>query len=197
MAIKFNQQEKTFTLQTIKSTYQMKVDAHKVLLHTYFGASTDESDFSYLIGPWDRGFSGQPGDEIKDRSYSMDFYPLEYPVHGNGDFRVKAMKAGFKGEVPALDLRYVSHEILPGKYSLPGLPALFATEADTDVETLKIILKDLYEEFYVTLYYGVFEKKNVITRAAIVENRSEKAMELKRVMSMGLDFLEGDMDLKL
>lgn len=30
----------------------------------------------------------------------MDYYPLEYPVQGNGDFRVKALKAGFEGEVP-------------------------------------------------------------------------------------------------
>lgn len=195
MAIKFNRQGNIFTLQTAKSTYQMKVDDHNVLLHTYFGAPTDESDFSYLIGPWDRGFSGQPSDEIEDRSYSMDCYPLEYPVYGNGDYRVKAMKAGFKGEVPALDLRYHSHEILSGKYSLPGLPALFANEEDTDVETLKITLKDLYEEFYVTLHYGVFEKKNVITRAVIIENRSEKAMEIKRALTLGLDFVEGDMDL--
>ena len=41
----------------------------------------------------------------------MDYYPLEYPVQGNGDFRVKALKAGFEGEVPALDLRFVSYEL--------------------------------------------------------------------------------------
>ena len=193
MAIQIN--EKIFTLQTRGSTYQMKVDDHGMLLHTYFGEPTDETDYSYLICPGDRGFSGQPGDEIRNRTYSMDFYPQEYPVHGNGDFRVKALKAGVKGEVPALDLRYVSHEVVKGKYALSGLPALFTNEDDNDVETLKITLKDYYEEFYVTLLYGVFEKKNVITRAVIVENRGEKPMEIKRVLSMGLDFLEGKMDL--
>ena len=194
MAVRFDEKKNLFTLQTLDSTYQMKVDDHGVLLHTYNGAPADETDFSYLIGPEDRGFSGQPGDEKKDRTYSMDYYPLEYPVQGNGDFRVKALKAGFEGEVPALDLRFVSYELEKGKYSLPGLPALFEAEAG-EVETLKITLKDRLEEIYVTLFYGVFEKKNVITRAASIENRSGKNVTLKRALSLGLDFMEGDMDL--
>ena len=194
MAVRFDEKKNLFTLQTLDSTYQMKVDDHGVLLHTYYGAPADETDFSYLIGPEDRGFSGQPGDEKKDRTYSMDYYPLEYPVQGNGDFRVKALKAGFEGEVPALDLRFVSYELEKGKYSLPGLPVLFEAEAG-EVETLKITLKDRLEEIYVTLFYGVFEKKNVITRAASIENRSGKNVTLKRALSLGLDFMEGDMDL--
>ncbi len=194
MAVRFDEKKNLFTLQTLDSTYQMKVDDHGVLLHTYYGAPADETDFSYLIGPEDRGFSGQPGDEKKDRTYSMDYYPLEYPVQGNGDFRVKALKAGFEGEVLALDLRFVSYELEKGKYSLPGLPALFEAEAG-EVETLKITLKDRLEEIYVTLFYGVFEKKNVITRAASIENRSGKNVTLKRALSLGLDFMEGDMDL--
>ena len=173
MAVRFDEKKNLFTLQTLESTYQMKVDDHGVLLHTYYGAPADETDFSYLIGPEDRGFSGQPGDEKKDRTYSMDYYPLEYPVQGNGDFRVKALKAGFEGEVPALDLRFVSYELEKGKYSLPGLPALFEAEAE-EVETLKITLKDRLEEIYVTLFYGVFEKKNVITRAAPLRTVPEK-----------------------
>ena len=124
----------------------------------------------------------------------MDYYPLEYPVQGNGDFRVKALKAGFEGEVPALDLRFVSYEQGKGKYSLPGLPALFEAEAE-EAETLKITLKDRVEEIYVTLFYGIFEKKNIITRAASIENRSGKNVVLKRALSLGLDFMEGDMDL--
>ena len=194
MAVRFDEKKNLFTLQTLDSTYQMKVDDHGVLLHTYYGAPADETDFSYLIGPEDRGFSGQPGDEKKDRTYSMDYYPLEYPVQGNGDFRVKALKAGFEGEVPALDLRFVSYELEKGKYSLPCLPVLFEAEAG-EVETLKITLKDRLEEIYVTLFYGVFEKKNVITRAASIENRSGKNVTLKRALSLGLDFMEGDMDL--
>ncbi|MDO4523230.1 MAG: alpha-galactosidase [Eubacteriales bacterium] len=194
MAIYIDQEKKLFTLQTRNSTYQMKVDEKGVLLHTYYGEKADESDFSYLIGPFDRGFSGQPGDACGDRTYSMDYYPLEYPVLGNGDFRVKALLAGPKDGPAALDLRYASYELWDGKYDLTGLPALFAGE-DTCVQTLEITLKDLYREVYVTLLYGVFEEQDVITRAARITNREKEVWTLRRAMSLGLDFLQGDMDL--
>ena len=49
MAVRFDEKKNLFTLQTTDSTYQMKVDDHGVLLHTYYGAAADETDFSYLI----------------------------------------------------------------------------------------------------------------------------------------------------
>ena len=195
MAVRYNEEQKTFTLQTCKSTYKMKVDAHGMLLHTYFGSVTDDSDFTYLIAPDDHGFSAQVGEIVDDRTYSMDYFPLEYAVHGNSDYRISALRAGKKGAVPALDLRYVSHEIKPGKYSLPGLPALFAAPGEEDVTTLQITLKDAYEEIYVKLLYGVFEGKNMITRSAVIENHMETPMELHRAMSMSLDYLDENLDL--
>lgn len=192
MALKFDPQNKTFTIQTLKSTYQMKVDEHGVLLHTYFGAPTDDSDYSYLLVPADRGFCGQPANAGNERTYSMDFYPLEYPVHGNGDYRIKCLKAKLSGQVPALDLRFYSYQISKGKYRLTGLPSMFGNE---EAETLEIILKDLYEEIYVHLYYGVFEQKNVITRAAVIENQSSRTLNLKRAMSMGIDFSDSNLEI--
>ena len=38
MAVRFDEKKNLFTLQTLDSTYQMKVDDHGVLLHTYYGA---------------------------------------------------------------------------------------------------------------------------------------------------------------
>ena len=126
MAVQFDSERKLFTLHTENSSYQMKIDEHGVLLHTYYGSRTDESDYSYLIAPADHGFCGQPAGVKEDRTYSLDVYPQEYPVHGTGDYRIKALLAGLRGQVPALDLRYDSHQIRKGKYHLPGLPAFFA-----------------------------------------------------------------------
>ncbi|MBO5093321.1 MAG: alpha-galactosidase [Lachnospiraceae bacterium] len=195
MAIRVDQTAKTFTLDTIKSTYQMKVDAHGNLLHTYYGARAQGTDFSYLISPADHGFCGQPAGCGDDRTYSMDYLPLEYPAHGNGDYRIKALRAGAAGQAPALDLRYHSSDVTAGKYALPGLPAMFAGEGDQDVQTLRIVLKDLYEEIYVTLLYGVFEKKNIVTRTAVIENKGSRPVCIRRAMSMGLDFPENDKEL--
>lgn len=195
MAIRIDRIAKTFTLDTINSTYQMKVDERGNLLHTYYGPCAPGTDFSYLIEPADHGFCGQPAGAGDERVYSMDYYPLEYPVHGNGDYRIKALRAGIAGETAALDLRYHSSHVTSGKYALPGLPAMFAGEGDEDVQTLEIVLKDLYEEIYVTLLYGVFEKKNMITRAAVIANKGNKTLRIRRAMSMGLDFPENDKEL--
>lgn len=195
MAIIEKKESGTFTLQTRTSTYQMKVDRHGVLLHTYYGAKTDESDYSYLIMPADRGYSGQPGDLGNDRTYSLDFYPQEYPVYGDGDYRITGLKANLEGQVPALDLRYHSSRIMDGKYRLEGLPAMFAGAGEEGISTLEIVLKDRYEELYVHLLYGVYEKEDVITRAAVIENRTGKTVKLKRVMSACVDFAEGGFDL--
>lgn len=60
MAINIKNQ--IFTLHTKNSTYQMKVDEQNMLIHTYYGNRTDDTDCSYLIRMADRGFSGNiPG----------------------------------------------------------------------------------------------------------------------------------------
>ena len=51
MAVYVNEKQRTFTLQTKNTTYQMKVDAYGMLLHTYYGEKTDNSDLSYRIPP--------------------------------------------------------------------------------------------------------------------------------------------------
>ena len=58
MAVYADEKQRTFTLQTKNTTYQMKVDAYGMLLHTYYGEKTDNSDLSYRIPMDDRGFSG-------------------------------------------------------------------------------------------------------------------------------------------
>ena len=64
MAINIKNQ--IFTLHTKNSTYQMKVDEQNMLIHTYYGNRTDDTDCSYLIRMADRGFSGNiPGTDSK------------------------------------------------------------------------------------------------------------------------------------
>ena len=183
-----------FTLHTKNSTYQMKADDKGVLLHTYYGRRTDETDYSYMIMCADRGFSGNIDAAKDDRTYSLDYYPQEFPVCGSGDYRVNCLQAAFSGGVSDCLMLFDSYHVHRGKYSLQGLPAMFA-ENEADAETLEIVLKDMHEAFYVHLYYGVFEQCDVITRAAIIENKSENSVRLSRVMSACIDFNRSDFDL--
>ena len=183
-----------FTLHTKNSTYQMKVDDKGILLHTYYGKRTDETDYSYLISFADRGFSGNIAAARGDRTYSLDYLPQEFPVCGSGDYRVSCLNADLGAGVNDCLLFFDSYRTYRGKYSLEGLPAMFAKDGDL-VETLEILLKDYKDDLYVRLLYGVFEDHDMITRSVIIENKTGQDVKLSRVMSTCLDFSDKDLDM--
>ena len=139
MSIRFDEKSRIFHLTTQKSTYQMKVDQYGFLLHLYYGKRT-EQNAEYFLQFVDRGFSGNPYDAGDDTTYSMDILPQEFPCRGNGDYRNTCFLMENADGSTGCDLRYISHEIQAGKYSLCGLPAVYADDRKAD--TLKIVLKD-------------------------------------------------------
>ena len=86
MGIIYCEKDRTFTLQTKETTYQMQVDQYGFLLHLYYGKKA-EGCMDYLLTYYDRGFAGNPYDVGTDRTYSMDSLPQELSCYGNGDFR--------------------------------------------------------------------------------------------------------------
>ena len=182
--------DNVFTLQTKNSTYQMKTDK-EFLFHTYYGARVGETDMSYLARTIDRGFSGNP-QGIEDRGFSLDTQLLEYPGYGTGDFRNDCLRVVYKDGNQVTNLRFVSYEVLDGKYSLEGLPAMY--QGEEKAETLKIILRDIHRELEVNLYYGVFENLDIITRACKIVNLGKEKVHVRRAYSMCLDFPEKGMD---
>ena len=77
MAISFLPDSGVFTLETQNTTYQMKISDCGYLLHSYYGEKA-RGDLSYLLYRADHGFSGNPNDAGRDRTYSMDVQPQEY-----------------------------------------------------------------------------------------------------------------------
>ena len=75
MAIYYSEENKTFTLSTENTTYQMKVDTYGVLIHTYYGAAVGQEDMSYLVDLRDSGFSGNIYEAGNKRDYSLDTLP--------------------------------------------------------------------------------------------------------------------------
>ena len=194
MSICYDEQRNTLTLQTARSTYQMRKDEHGFLQHVYYGRTVTDGDMSYLHRRYDRGFSGNPYDCGEERNYSLDIEPLEYSCLDTGDYRVPALSvAGADGAYGA-DLRFDSFEIRKGKYSLPGLPAAFVSEMD-DADTLVVTLKDPRLGLAVRLYYGVFRELDVITRAAEIVNEGKDAVFVEKAASLCLDFPFGRWDL--
>ena len=181
------------TLQTKHTTYQMGIAEHGFLLHLYYGPKA-EGDMSYLLTAYDRGFSGNPYDAGNDRTFSMDTFPLEYPCYGNGDYRSPAFNVKNEQGVYGVDLRYKTHSVTKGKYSIPGLPAVYADGA-SDAYTVNVVLEDALLGIEVTLRYGVLPELDVITRSAVVRNNGNHLLYLTKVYSAAMDFLNGNFDI--
>lgn len=189
MAIFANEKTGIFQIVTENTEYQMKADKYGVLKHLWYGEKTG-CDMEYLQSYPDVGFSGNIYDAGNDRTYSLDTLPLEYACDGVGDYRVTGAAAVHPNGSCALDLRYKSYRISKGKYSIKGLPAVYADESES--ETLEIVLKDKYSDIEVTLRYGVLPKLDIITRCASVANNTSEPVVLTKAASLCLDIPHGE-----
>ena len=189
MSIFANEKTGLFQLITDNTEYQMKADKYGVLKHLWYGEKTG-CDMEYLQSYPDVGFSGNIYDAGNDRTYSLDTLPLEYACDGVGDYRVTGAAAVHSDGSCALDLRYKSYRISKGKYSIKGLPAVYADVSES--ETLEIVLKDKYSDIEVTLRYGVLPKLDIITRCASVANNTNEPVILTKAASLCLDIPHGE-----
>ena len=92
----------------------------------------------------------------------------------------------------ATELRYAGYRIEKGKYAIDGLPAVYAD--DTQSETLVIYLQDVYSGLEVSLYYGILEQLDIITRAVKITNKGKSDIILQKAASCHLDWEYGDFD---
>ena len=67
-----------------------------------------------------------------------------------------------------------SYEQLPGKYSIPSLPTLYAQEGQG--ETLVLRIEDHVSGLEAELYYGVLEDQDVIILAVRIINWGTEAV---------------------
>ena len=186
MAILVN--DKIFTLNTKNTTYQMFVH-DGLLLHSYYGAKMEYSDLSYATHKlgWNASFSAYP----REKEYSHAHTSEELSVFGLGDYRLNALTLVNHDGTTGAEPVYYSHEVIKGKYQIKGMPAFYGDEG----ETLVITLKDKAYDIYFHMYYGVLEEYDLITRAVVIENKSDKQIKLKKALSMSLDLPLGTYDM--
>lgn len=193
MSIYVNEENGLICLHTNKSTYQMKIDEEKYLIHTYYGSRIDNTDIYPQIYRMDRGFSGNPYEiGTKDRSYSLDLLPQEFSCFGTGDYRVSALKVKEKEGNFSAELKYDSFTIIDGLYDIKGLPSVY--EEDKKSKSICILLKDAHNGLVVKLWYGVMEENDIIVRSVTVENTGKEKLMIEKAASVNLDFPYDDFD---
>ena len=190
MAIIYNEKKRTFSLHTAKTTYQLKIGNLNYVKHLYYGATIQDEDLIYLVRRYDRGFSGNPYESLKERTFSLDAQPQEFTTQQQGDFRINSIEVQNADGSFSFNGRYRSHKMYKGAFTLNGLPTAIATENDT-VDTLELVIEDSVTKIHVTLLYSVFEEADIIMRAARVHNGGEGEISLKRIMSVNMDYMNG------
>ncbi|MCQ2510239.1 MAG: hypothetical protein MJ116_07210 [Lachnospiraceae bacterium] len=126
----------------------------------------------------------------QQKTFSLDAQLQEFSSFQQGDFRTSSMEVVNSDGSLVFGGRVKDYSIRSGKYMLKRLPSCFSTEADT-ADTLEITLVDAVSNVEVTLLYGVFEERDIITRAAIVKNAGSGPIHLNKIMSACLDFPNG------
>lgn len=182
--ITFDQKSRCLKLDTDHTSYVIAIcDDEGFLGHAYYGEKISDADVAYLLRTEEHPFI--PSKNNRDRLAILDSFPTEFPGNGVGDFRESAIAVRDKNNHSAVQMTYVSHEIMDGKPSLPGLPATFPGEEK--VQTLAIHVADATLSLEGTLFYSVFEKEDVITRSVFVKNASDETIFLTKLFSMSLD----------
>ncbi len=176
---------KMFKLDAKNTSYVFGVIDEGYLVHGYYGKKIeDDGDLSYLLrlteNPW------VPKTNARDKGTFMDMTSFEYPCHGTGDYREPCLMVMDDDGMTACDLRYVSHKVYKGKPKLQGLPATFANEDEAD--TLEITCIDKHTGLETVLLYTVFNDLDVITRSVRLKNTGKAPLNVKRVLSMCVDF---------
>ena len=192
MPIIFDSEKRIFKLDTNESSYIMGVSDHGLLVHYYYGATVGDIDLSYLANRWGlSGIQAKPHYSVAGDMLNLETKPLEYSTFGTADYRPTALKIKAASGQSATGITYVSHKIYNGKPDIEGMPETHAN--DDEATTLEILVRDEVTDIYVTLFYTIFEKLSVLTRHCVVENRSDKAVNIEAVYSMNLD-LQGEFD---
>lgn len=194
MPISFHKEKKIFKLDSKNTSYVIKIHHDGFLSNLYYGAFIPDDNLT----DFERrnvyaSFSAWP-DGVEPYTFSPDTCPLEIGCNGGADTRTASLQIRNADGNAVVDMRYVSHKIIPGKPSLPGLPALYANTKD-ECTTLIITCEDKTTGAQIDLIYTVFEKYAAMTRSAVIRNASDRAFEIERALSFCLDLPSGDYDL--
>ncbi|MFP4199311.1 MAG: alpha-galactosidase [Halanaerobium sp.] len=193
MSIKYFEDKEIFHLQNDEISYVLKVLKNGQLGHLYWGKKIKNAE------RLDRYPISQPRPyeayaDREDTGFILENIAREYPSFGQSDFREPAYQVEAEAGSIISDLKYQKHEIYPGKKDLEGLPAVYV-EQEGEAESLDIVLYDEVLDLEVILSYTIFKDYPIISRSAHFNNQGQKDINLKRALSISVDFENQDLEL--
>lgn len=179
-----------FFLQTQNTEYRFRVTQGGYLEHIFYGDVLGDPNIQPLTDKFE--FVAGNTIEVKDgnRQIGMEHLKGEMSSHGKGDVREVFVDLIHGDGSRTCDFVYHSHQILPGKYTLEGLPSSYSEKEQAD--TLIVRLEDRNSGSVLELLYGVFYDTDIITRSARLTNEETGPIRIRRLMSLQLDLDEFD-----
>ncbi|MDY5123967.1 MAG: alpha-galactosidase [Treponema sp.] len=187
MSIIFDKTNQVFLLNTISSSYIIKIFANQYILHYGWFPKIDEWNDMFAAPVTGRAMSPNPEIFEGKLDFSLDTQPQEFSGAGITDFRNSSIEIKSENGTIATDLIFKSYRILKGKPQIPGLPATYSLKNE-EADTLEIDFMDPLTEVTVILSYTVWKNYNAICRHTVVKNTGKYDICLEKVMSCNVDF---------
>ncbi|SFL98171.1 alpha-galactosidase [Halanaerobium salsuginis] len=193
MPISFAEQEKIFHLRNNSVSYVIKILENGQLGHLYWGKKIAKAE--RLVRYQSSQFHPYEAYAKKDDTgFILENIAREFPSFGQSDFREPAYQIETTTGSIISNLQYQSHEIYPGKKKLTNLPAIYV-ENDAEADSIDIVLKDKLLDLTVILTYTILKEYPIITRSANFKNKGQTELNLKRALSMSIDFKNKELEL--
>ncbi|OPX45016.1 alpha-galactosidase [Ruminiclostridium hungatei] len=177
-----------FRLDTGNTSYLFKITSFGHLEHLYYGARLAGYEAASGLSqkrtvPMGCTILYDSSDEL----YCLDNLYLEWSDIGRGDYRQSPTELKMPDGNFTSDFVYYSHNVLSGSVSIKSLPCAYNAD-----QTLVVTLKDKCHNIFLDLYFTVFEKTDVITRRAVLTNKGDGLLSVRRIMSLSLDLPDED-----
>ncbi|MDD4311220.1 MAG: alpha-galactosidase [Eubacteriales bacterium] len=181
-----NYQDRLFTLETERTSYQFRVAEFGHLEHIYYGERIPRGEIATLTTK----HSIMQGscvlyDAAQDDTYCLDTMPLEWSGVGCGDYRQTPIEVKLADGTYRNDFLYDSYEIVSGCVKMESLPSAY--DETNSAQTLIITMLDRAANLKLLLYYTLFPETDVISRRCVLINSGENAVSIRRIMSMQID----------
>ncbi len=179
----------SFVLDTDNTTYAFGILDTGQLEHYYYGKkihfSREALEEKHEFSP---GNTNQYDKE--HMNFTLEDIRLEMSSYGKGDIREPMVEIVHADGSYTSDFIYKESRQREGKAEFDTLPGSYGS--DDEVETLTIILKDEQYKLTLEMNYYVYAKEDVITRSVRLINDSEDTIDIRRLLSMSIDFDTAD-----